>query len=57
MKSALIFCTSGAVGSGNRFTSSCAAPSAPITAMRAVGHAKFRSAVSCLEPITAYAPP
>ena len=44
MKSARIFCTSGAVGSGNRFTNSCAAPSAPITAMRAVGHAKFRSA-------------
>ena len=30
---------------------------APITAMRAVGQAKFRSAVNCLEPITAYAPP
>jgi len=35
MKSARIFCTSGAVGSGKRFTSNWAAPSAPITAIRA----------------------
>ena len=53
MNSFSIFCASGAVGSGNRFISSCAAPSAPITAMRAVGQAKLKSAVSCLEPITA----
>ena len=38
--------TSGVVGSGKRFISSCAAPSAPITAMRAVGQAKLKSAVS-----------
>lgn len=48
-----IACASGAFGSGKRFISNCAAPSAPITAMRAVGQAKFRSAVSCLDPITA----
>ena len=33
------------------------APSAPITAISAVGHAKFRSVRMCLELITQYAPP
>lgn len=43
----------GRLGSGNRLTISCAAPSAPMTAIRAVGHRKLKSAVSCLDPITA----
>ena len=33
------------------------APSAPITAISAVGHARFRSARMCFEHMTSYAPP
>ena len=33
------------------------APSAPITAISAVGHAKFMSPRTCLELMTSYAPP
>ena len=33
------------------------APCAPITAICAVGQAKFMSAPRCFEPITSYAPP
>ena len=33
------------------------APSTPITAISAVGHAKFRSPRTCLLLMTSYAPP
>ena len=33
------------------------APSAPITATSAVGHAKLKSARTCFELMTSYAPP
>ena len=45
---ALIGCVLGLGGLASR---------SELTAMRAVGQAKFRSAVSCFDPITAYAPP